>query len=92
MWSRLYKSGRCIKDTVVENPEAGVSRTTKVFAAVEDICREFDLAKPIWLDKNVKEFKRLDRTTFSQDNFIESIPFDHMKIEVIEEDAPETVH
>ena len=89
MWSRLYKSGRCIKDTVVENDKRGVSRTAKVFSAVEDICREFDLAKPIWLDKNINEFKKLDRTSFSQDNFIETIPFDYMKIEVIGEDAPE---
>ena len=88
MWARLYKSGRCVGDAEYEDGAHDKSRTAKVFAGIEEFCREFDLAKPIWLDKNVSEFKKLDRTTFNQDNFIEKIPFDNMRVEVIEEDAP----
>ena len=58
----------------------------KVFAALHDICMEFDLQEPIWLDKNINEFKRVDKTRFAQDNFIESIDFDYLEIHVIEED------
>ncbi len=87
MWARLFKSGRVLKSTVVEKPETGKSRTAKVFEAVEEICLEFDLAKPIWLEKNIKEFKKNDKTTFNQDSFIETVPFDYMRIEVIEEDT-----
>ena len=46
----------------------------------------FDLQEPIWLDKNIAEFKRIDKTRFYQDNFIESIAFDFLEIQVIEED------
>ena len=45
----------------------------------------FDLQQPIWLDKNINEFKRVDKTRFEQDNFIEQIDFDYLEIEVIEE-------
>ena len=46
----------------------------------------FDLQEPIWLDKNIAEFKKVDKTQFYQDNFIEQIDFDFLEIQVIEED------
>ena len=48
-------------------------------------CYEFDLEKPIWLDSTVKEFKYHDKARFTQDNFIESVDFDFLEIQVIEE-------
>ena len=44
-----------------------------------------DLEKPIWLDSNIREFQRHDRTRFSQDSFIEHIDFDFLEIQIIEE-------
>ena len=44
------------------------------------------VAKPIWLNVNVEEFKRIDKTRFSKDSFIEEVPFDYLEIHVIEED------
>ena len=49
------------------------------------ICMTFDLAEPIWLESNIKEFQRRDKTRFTQDNFIETIDFDYLEIHVIEE-------
>ena len=40
----------------------------------------------VWLDKNINEFKRRDKTRFDQDNFIDSLEFDYLEIQVIEED------
>lgn len=74
-----------LRDTVVENG-AQDSRTHKIFAALEEICYQFDLGKPIWLDSNVAEFKRHKKTRFSHDNFVESIDFDYLEIHIIEED------
>ena len=61
------------------------TRTHKVFDALTIACDEWDLSKPIWLDVNIKEFKTLDKTRFSQDNFIDQIDFDYLEIHVIEE-------
>lgn len=44
------------------------------------------MSKPIWLNVNVEEFKRIDKTRFSKDSFIEEVPFDYLEIHVIEED------
>ena len=62
------------------------TRTHKVFNAIEKICREMDLPQPIWLEQNIKEFKRISRVRFKQDSFIEEVPFDYLEIQVIEED------
>ena len=62
-----------------------MSRTSMVFQALDDICYEFDLGKPIWLSSNINDFKRRAKTRFTKDSFIEQIDFDYLEIEVIEE-------
>ena len=74
-----------LKDTVICD-DRNETRTHKVFHALEEVCYQFNLSKPIWLDSNIQDFKRYDKTRFTQDNFIESIDFDYLDIHVIEED------
>ena len=74
-----------LRDTVIID-ESADTRTHKIFRALDEICYQFDLGKPIWLDATIAEFKRHDKARFSQDNFIESIDFDYLEIQVIEED------
>ncbi len=66
--------------------ETDETRTHKVFKAMEEICKNMDLAQPVWLDRNIKEFKRNAVVRFDRDSFIEEVPFDYLEIRVIEED------
>jgi hypothetical protein len=86
LWAKVVKDNRLVRDMVVED---GVSdtRTHKVHRAIDEVCRSFDLGKPIWLDVNQEEFKKGRKTRFRQDSFMEKIPFDYLEIHVIEEDA-----
>ena len=86
MWGKIWKNNRLIRDTTVQISDYSLSRTSMVFQALDEICYEFDLSKPIWLDVNISEFQRVAKTKFVQDNFIEQIPFDSLEIQVIEED------
>ena len=86
LWAKEFKSNRMIRDMVVENPSTELSRTKKIFAALDEICYEFELSKPIWLEHNIEEFQRIDKTRFQKDNFIDAIDFDYLEIHVIEED------
>ena len=63
------------------------TRTHKIFRMLETACHEFDLPVPIWLDSNIAEFKRISKTRFTKDSFVEEIPFDGLEIHVIEEDS-----
>jgi hypothetical protein len=85
LWARTFKNNHMIKDTVVCDNSTD-TRTHKVFNAIEKICYEFDLEKPIWLDSNIDDFKRHNKTRFTRDSFIEDIDFDFLEIQIIEED------
>ena len=85
LWGKIFKNNKLLRDLTVENP-SDETRTHKVFSAVSYLCLEFDLPNPIWLKGNVSEFKRLSRTRFSQDSFMEPVDFDYLEIQVIEED------
>lgn len=86
MWMKIFKENRLVQDTVITLDDPDMSRTAKVFQAVADASLIFDLSQPIWLDTNIREFKRHNKTRFTQDNFVEEIPFDFLEIHVIEED------
>ena len=86
LWAKEFKDNHMIKDIVIANNSPCMTRTKKIFAAIENICQEFDLSNPIWLDSTIEDFKRFDKTRFTQDNFIDSIDFDYLEIHVIEED------
>ena len=86
IWGKLLKNNHLLKDTVICD-DSFSSRTEKVFHALDEICREFDLGKPIWLESNIRDFRRHAKTRFYQDSFIEEIPFDYLEFQVIEEDC-----
>lgn len=85
LWAKKIKENRMLCDTVIINNSVD-TRTHKIFHALDEICDQFDLGKPIWLDATVTEFKRHDKVRFTQDHFIEDIDFDYLEIQVIEED------
>jgi len=85
IWAKMWLNTRLIKDMTVEIDDESLNRTRKIFSAIDQICHEFDLPKPMWLDKNINEFKARSKTRFSQDNFIEQIEFDQLEIIVLEE-------
>lgn len=85
MWGKIWDDNHMLKDTVICMTDYSMSRTQMVFQALDDICYQFDLGKPIWLDSNIHDFQRHDKTRFNQDSFIEHIDFDYLEIQVIEE-------
>lgn len=84
LWGKIWKDNRLVKDTVICN-DTEDTRTHKIFQALDAICYEFDLSKPIWLDSTIEEFQKRDKTRFNQDNFVDSIDFDYLEIQIIEE-------
>ena len=86
LWAKEFKDNRLLKDITISDIAEDKNRTRKVFDAVDEVCYEFDLSRPVWLEKNINEFKRRDKTRFYKDNFIESVEFDFIEIQVIEED------
>lgn len=85
LWARIFKDNRMLKDTVICD-DTDDTRTHKVFNSLDEVCYQFDLGKPIWLDSTVEEFKKHSKARFGSDNFIEYIDFDYLEIQIIEEE------
>ena len=85
LWAKEFKDNRMLRDTVVCDGTED-TRTHKVFHALDQVCHEFDLSQPVWLDSNIREFQRHAQVRFYQDSFIDQIEFDYLELQVIEED------
>lgn len=85
IWFKIFSDARLIRTETIEDLGTD-TRTHKIFAALEEACRRFDLGKPLWLDVNVQDFKRHAKTRFTRDNFVEEIDFDFLEMQVLEED------
>ena len=88
IWGKMIKENHLLKDTVICIPGKDLSRTKKVYKALEMICDEFDLAVPVWLDTNKNDFLKHSRTRFDKSSFMEEIDFDYLDFQLIEEDFP----
>lgn len=85
LWGKIFKDNRLVKDVVIED-DTPDTRTHKIFHAIDEICLKFDIAHPIWLDANIRDFKQFNKVRFNADNFIDNYEFDYLEIHVIEED------
>ena len=85
LWGKIFKDNRLQDDYVVEDSSTD-TRTHKIFRAMDELCIKFDISHPIWLESNIKDFKRHNKVRFTSDNFIDSYSFDYLEIHIIEED------
>ncbi len=85
IWFKTWKNSKLQRDVTIEDT-SDETRTHKVMNALGEACRTLDLSRPIWLDRNIQDFKETGKTRFTADSFIEDVPFDYLEIEVIEED------
>lgn len=87
LWCKLFdESNHLMKDMAYANSDIDINRTKKIFDGIKEACYTFDLSEPIWLDSNIADFQRHSKVRFTKDNFIDSIDFAYMEVQVIEED------
>ena len=91
LWGKKIKKNLFVQDTVIAYEKPELTLNEKVQMAMDEISLEFDIEKPMWFDKNTVDMKKFGRTTFHDDQFIESIDFDYFEIEIIETDKPKGV-
>ena len=85
LWAKVFQDNHMLKDTCIAD-DSQDTRTHKIFRALDEVCYQFDLGKPMWLDATIAEFKRHSKARFTQDNFVEQVDFDYLEIQVLEED------
>ncbi|RRD93686.1 hypothetical protein EII17_11680 [Clostridiales bacterium COT073_COT-073] len=82
IWGKLMKNHLILRDAVLEY-ESAKNRAGVVKESLSDFAIALDIARPIWLPKNDKELSKFIVTTFYPDQFMESVDFDCLVIEII---------
>ena len=82
--SRLW--GRIINNHRIERSETVEIEDGDIEAAFVEICRRFDVQRPIQLPKHNREFEKFGRTLYTKEHFTEPIRFQKLEIELL---APE---
>ena len=52
-------------------------------AVLTELCRPLDLARPVLLQKHLRELEQFNRTAFRPSDFMEDVSFDRFEIELI---------
>jgi hypothetical protein len=85
IWGKIMKNNKFLDEKVVEFDDNSLHINDKIQTALEIFCHDFDLEKPMWFDKNTTELNQISKTTFHEDQFIDSIWFDYLEIEIIDD-------
>ena len=81
LWGRIMKRQRIVKQETIEIEGDDIEE------AFLEICRRFDVQRPLQLPKHNREFERFGRMFFSKEHFTESVDFDKLEIELIMPDG-----
>ena len=81
LWGRIMLRHRIHKQETVtiENDD--------IEEAFLEICRRFDVQRPLQLPKHNREFESFGRTFYTKEHFTESVDFDRLEIELIMPDG-----
>ena len=74
-WGKLKTEDRILKDIMVNGDD--------LKTAVAAICDEFDLSKPMILEKHLSDTASFNRAVFYPEDFVEPVFFDSFEIEKI---------
>ena len=80
LWAKIIKKHR------IERQATAPCAWGEVEDALTELCHEFDIPRPMWLNKHHREFEEFRRTQFLPEHFIEDVPFQRLEIEFLEDD------
>ena len=81
LWGRIIKNHRIHKNETVTIEDDDLEE------AFLELCRRFDVQRPIQLPKHNREFEKFGRTFYSREHFTESVDFERLEIELIMPDG-----
>ncbi len=80
IWGRTIKKNKIIKSHTVEY--YGTFTEDIVMDGIYSICLEFDIPRPIVLNKHERDISNFLMVKFFADDFIEKVDFDRLEVNV----------
>ncbi|NLL06403.1 MAG: hypothetical protein GX270_11605 [Clostridiaceae bacterium] len=79
---KLIKGTTIVSEKLVEKDDENASFRELLETSFIALCKELDVSVPLWLKRNTTEFVRFRRTSFTKEQFIESVKFDRLEIKL----------
>ena len=79
--------GRIINRHRIERSETVPIEDGDIEAAFLEICRRFDVQRPLQLPKHNREFEKFGRTAYTGEHFTEPVAFQRLEIELLMPDG-----
>ena len=79
--NRLW--GRLIRHHRISRQETVTIENDDIEEAFLEICRRFDVQRPLQLPKHNREFEKFGRTSYTKEHFTESVDFERLEIELL---------
>ena len=79
--NRLW--GRLIRHHRIARQETVTIEGDDIEEAFLEICRRFDVQRPLQLPKHNREFEKFGRTAYTKEHFTEAGDFDRLEIELL---------
>ena len=77
LWGRLIRHHRISRQETVTIEDDDIEE------AFLEICRRFDVQRPLQLPKHNREFEKFGRTFYAKEHFTEPIGFEKLEIELL---------
>ena len=81
LWGRIINHHRIEQSETVDIIDGDLE------SAFLEICRRFDVQRPLQLPKHNREFEKFGRTFYSKEHFTEPIAFQKLEIELLTPDG-----
>ena len=79
IWAKVMVDGKIKKQMVYEKAEQLVY--SNFFEYVSEICMALDVPTPVIVKAHIFNFAKFNHVKFTQNDFVESISFDHLFLE-----------
>lgn len=89
LWGKLHDRFRVCQEYIAEDERTEVPFEERFAACLEELLRELDLPRPIFLPQNEKELTEFRKTSFTQDHFMEHFPYKEFELDILETDDDE---
>lgn len=77
LWGRIIRNHRIAASETVPIEDGDVE------AALLEICRRFDIQRPLQLPKHVRDMEQFGRTFYSKEHFTEAVSFQRLEVELL---------
>lgn len=91
VWILLRKKQKIMNEIMTEYDVPLIWTEEEIGMLLTPACRELDVARPMILDKHCDEMERIGRVVFRAADFVESVSFDTMEAELVDEKKRERI-